>query len=109
LDLSRGEADGLAEKYAERLVYAVADSDYSAEPVPIGVDLSGTRLVTEFRAYEGDCALGVSANCPHIGAVERFLEYVLADGAEAGASGALPDGAEAGASGALPDGTEAGT
>ena len=82
LDLSREEADGLAEKYADRLVYAVPDSDYGSEPVPIGIDLSDTRLVTEFRAYEGACALGVSANCPHIGAVGKFLEYVLAYGAE---------------------------
>ena len=78
LDLSRPEAGGLAEKYAGRLVYAVpANADYSTDPVPVGIDLSDTRLVTDFRAYEGSCALGVSANCPHIDAVERFLDYVL--------------------------------
>ena len=79
LDLTMEAADGLAEKYAERLIYAIpADTEYGSEPVPIGIDLSDTCLVTEFHIYEGTCALGVSANCPHIDAVERFLEYVFA-------------------------------
>lgn len=81
LDLSLPAADGLAEKYADRLLYALpADSEYSSDPVPIGFDLSDTRLVTEFGAYQDSCALGISANCPHIDAVERFLEYVLEGG-----------------------------
>ena len=80
LDLSGG---AFAEKYAERLIYAVpANPEYGAEPLPIGIDLSDTCLVTTFRAYEKSCALGISANCPHPDAVERFLEYILSDGAE---------------------------
>ena len=81
LDLSLPTANGLAEKYADRLLYALpADSEYGSDPVPIGVDLSDTRLVTEFGAYPDSCVLGISANCPHIDAVERFLEYVLEGG-----------------------------
>ena len=79
LDLNRPEADGLAEKYADRLIYAIpANEEYGPDPVPIGIDLSDTCLVTEFRVYEKTCALGISANCPHIDAAERFLEYIFA-------------------------------
>ena len=77
LDLS---GNVLAEKYADRLVYAVpANPEYGTEPLPIGIDLSDTCLVTEFHAYDGTCALGLSANCPHPDAVARFLEYVLSE------------------------------
>ena len=84
LDLSGGP---FAEKYAERLVYAIpANPEYGADPLPIGIDLSDSRLVTDFRVYEGSCALGISANCPHPDAVEKFLDYVLSDRAEANVS-----------------------
>lgn len=78
LDLTRPEADGLAEKYADRLIYAIpANAEYGPATVPIGIDLSDACLVTEFHVYEGTCALGISANCPHIDAAERFLEYIF--------------------------------
>ena len=84
LDLSGTE---FATRYADRLVYAVpANPDYGTEPLPIGVDLSDTRLVTDFHIYESSCALGLSANCPHPDAVARFLDYVLSDGAEVNVS-----------------------
>ena len=83
LDLSRPEAGDLAEKYAQRLIYAVPlNEEYGPDPVPIGIDLSDTCLVTELHAYEGTCALGISANCPHIDAAERFLEFILSYGAD---------------------------
>lgn len=79
MDLSNAEIAGsLAEKYADRLVYAVPDNEeYSKEPIPIGIDLSDTCLVTEYRLYEDSCALGVSSLAPHIDKVEQFLEYIL--------------------------------
>ena len=111
LDLTMEAADGLAEKYAERLLYAVpANEEYGTDSVPIGIDLSDTCLVTEFHIYDETCALGVSANCPHIDALERFLEYVLAygtDSASADTGGAAAGNADA--IGAETDGTEAGT
>ena len=84
LDLSGTE---FVTRYADRLVYAVpANPDYGTEPLPIGVDLSDTRLVTDFHIYENSCALGLSANCPHPDAVARFLDYVLPGGAEVSVS-----------------------
>lgn len=79
MDLSNKEIAGtLAEKYKDRLVYAVPnDTEYSTDPVPVGIDLSDTCLVTEYHLYEDSCALGLSALAPHVGQAEVFLEYVL--------------------------------
>ncbi len=79
MDLSNTQIAGsLAEKYADRLVYALPDdTEYSAVPIPIGIDLSDTCLVTEYGIYENSCALGVSSLAPHIDKVEMFLEYVI--------------------------------
>ena len=79
MDLSNKEIAGtLAEKYKDRLVYAVPnDTEYSTDPVPVGIDLSDTCLVTEYHLYEDSCALGLSALAPHVSQAEVFLEYVL--------------------------------
>lgn len=78
LDLNREEADNLAEKYADRLIYAVPnDTEYSTEPVPIGIDLSDTCLVEKYHIYADSCAVGLSVNCPHLDAVEKFLDYII--------------------------------
>ncbi len=79
MDLSNTELAGsLAEKYADRLIYALPDDkEYSTEPIPIGIDLSDTMLVTEYHIYEDSCALGVSSLAPHLDQIEAFLEYVL--------------------------------
>ncbi|MDE7310987.1 MAG: hypothetical protein K2N87_05095 [Eubacterium sp.] len=79
MDLSNQEIAGsLAEKYADRLVYALPkDEEYSTEPIPVGIDLSDTCLVTEFHLYGESCALGVSSLAPHLDKIELFLEYVL--------------------------------
>ena len=77
LDLSRPEARTIAEKYADRLLYAVpADPENGTQPLPIGIDLSGTPLLGVYHAYADTCALGISVNCPHMDAVERFLDYL---------------------------------
>ncbi len=79
MDLSNKEIAGsLAEKYADRLIYATPkDKEYSTQPIPIGIDLSDTCLVTEFGLYTQSCALGVSSLAPHLDKIELFLEYVL--------------------------------
>ncbi len=79
MDLSNREIAGfLADKYADRLVYAVPkDGEYSTQPIPVGIDLSDTCLVTELGVYGESCALGVSSLAPHLDQIELFLEYVL--------------------------------
>lgn len=81
LDLSRPEASEIMAKYKDRLIYAVPlDEEYSTEPVPIGIDLSDSVLVSKYHIYSNSCAVGVSANCPHMDAVLKFLAFVLEDG-----------------------------
>ena len=81
LDLSRPEASEIMAKYKDRLIYAVPlDEEYSTEPVPIGIDLSDSVLVSKYHIYSDSCAVGVSANCPHMDAVLKFLAFVLEDG-----------------------------
>lgn len=93
LDLTLPAAGDLAERYRERLLYAVPlDPDYSTDPVPIGIDLSDTALVSRYHIYAETCALGVSANFPHPEALNRFLEFLLADTTESDTTG--PDTAE---------------
>ena len=81
LDLSRPEASEIMAKYEDRLIYAVPlDEEYSTEPVPIGIDLSDSALISKYHIYSDSCAVGVSANCPHMDAVLKFLAFVLEDG-----------------------------
>lgn len=81
LDLSRPEASEIMSRYEDRLIYATPlDEEYSTEPVPIGIDLSDTKLISKYHIYGDSCAIGVSANCPHMDAVLKFLSFVLEDG-----------------------------
>lgn len=78
LDLRSGEAGNLLEKYGDRLVYALPyDTEYSAVPVPVGIDISDSLLVTKYHLYEGDCALGIGAYSRRVEAAERFLAWIL--------------------------------
>ena len=53
------------------------DEEYSTEPVPVGIDLSDSSLVTKYHIYEDDCVLGISAYTQRLDAVEQFLAFVL--------------------------------
>ena len=80
LDLTRPEASAVMEKYADRLIYAVPkDETYSTEPVPIGIDVSDSKIVKKYHIYKDSCALGLSSNCPHMDAVLTFLDFILED------------------------------
>jgi hypothetical protein len=66
------------EMYGDRLIYAVPlDEEYSADSVPIGIDLTDSRLLTEYHIYGDSCAVGLSANCPHMDAVLMFLSFAM--------------------------------
>ncbi len=79
LDLSNTELAGdIAEKYADRLLYATPiDEEYSTEPIPIGLDISDSILMTEYGIYPDDCAIGISAETSRLDMVETFLDYIL--------------------------------
>lgn len=78
LDLTDPKAAAIMEKYADRLIYAKPlDASYSEEPVPIGIDLSDTILVSKYHIYKDSCAVGIGAHCGHMDAVLRFLDFVM--------------------------------
>jgi hypothetical protein len=76
-DLSVGEAAELFAPYEDLFVYCLPyDETYSETEVPVGIDLSGSPLVTEYGLYEDGCVLGLSAYSQHPEEVVRFLEYL---------------------------------
>ena len=78
LDLRDDSCAALAKRYRDRLVYAVPyDEEYSSEPVPVGIDLSDSLLVTKYHLYEEEIALGISAYTTRLPAVETFLRFIL--------------------------------
>ena len=78
LDLSADQCAGIREKYEDRFIYAVPyDTEYSEDPVPIGIDVSDSILMTEYHLYADGCALGIGAQSSNIEAVELFLDYIF--------------------------------
>jgi hypothetical protein len=79
LDWNREECDRLREQYGDRLIYTQPyDEEYSTEPVPIGIDVSDSILMTRFHIYAGEsCAVGINAKSQHPEAVEQFLHYIF--------------------------------
>ena len=80
IDLNREECRSIREKYGDRFLYALPlNTEYSEEPVPIGIDISDSRLVTDYQVYEGDCALGICSESGRIQAAEAFLDFVFSE------------------------------
>ena len=70
--------DVLKEKYSARFVYCKPlDESYSDQPVPIGIDLSGTALTGEYSAYPNGAVLGVNAYTQRPDQVVVFLDYLF--------------------------------
>lgn len=79
LDLSSEKGGGLSERWKDRLTYAVPEDtgEYGDQPLPIGIDLSGSRVVGDYAAYAGDAWLGVNAESGHVDQVDVFLNYLF--------------------------------
>ena len=78
LDLNNEKAASILQKYENRFVYCVpADETYSKEPVPVGIDVSDSLLVTKYHLYEENCALGIGAYTKRPESVEMFLEFIF--------------------------------
>ena len=81
LDLDRPDCAALRRKYADRLIYALPlNTEYSGTPVPIGIDVSDSILVTKYHLYPDACALGIGAGTERLSAAEAFLEYIYTEG-----------------------------
>lgn len=80
-DLQNDSLASIQEKYQDRFITCLPyDETYSTQPVPIGIDVSDSLLVTKYHLYEGDCALGISAYSQHLEGVEAFLAFIFEEG-----------------------------
>ncbi len=78
MDLNSEQAGALRARYGDRFVYCTPLREgYSDEPVPVGIDLSGTALVGEYRPWPGGAALGVNAATKRFDQVMVFLDYLF--------------------------------
>lgn len=81
MDLNDPRCAAILEKYGDRLIWYEPPADAEeTEPVPVGIDLSDSLLVTRYGLYPDGCALGVSAHSERIDAIAAFLEFVLEEG-----------------------------
>ncbi|MBR6088589.1 MAG: hypothetical protein IKP86_01555 [Anaerolineaceae bacterium] len=68
----------LREQYAGRLIYYVPPEDAEeTEPVPVGIDISDSLLVTEYGIYPETAALGIAVQSTRLDAVEKFLDFIM--------------------------------
>ena len=78
LDLDSDSCRSIRAKYGDRFIYSVPyDEEYSTEEVPVGIDISDSRLVTEYGAYSEPCALGIGALSGNVDAIELFLDFIF--------------------------------
>ena len=80
LDLASDIAGDHFTSYEDRFVYALPyDEEYSTEPVPVGIDLSDSLLVTKYHLYDESCVLGVGAYSSNLDNLEMFLSFALGE------------------------------
>ena len=79
LDLNSEACASIRAKYGDRFLYAVPiDTEYSTEEVPVCIDISDSRLVSEYGIYSEPCAIGIGALSKNVEAVEQFLDFLYA-------------------------------
>lgn len=81
-DLNDEKCADLKAKYADRFVYYTPTDENGKEldPIPVGIDISDSLLVTNYHLYVDSCALGVGAHSENIKEVGDFLSFVLGEG-----------------------------
>lgn len=80
LDLDSEKCAGIKEKYGDRFLYSEPfDEEYGDGPVPVGIDISDSVLMTEYHIYTDTCALGIGAYSEHVDEVEAFLDYIYGE------------------------------
>ena len=72
------KAAALYEKYRDRLVYSIPyDTEYSTDPVPIGIDVSDSILMTKYHIYENSCVFSIGSYTRNLEACTEFLDWIL--------------------------------
>ena len=73
------ECKALREKYADRLIWYEPPEDAAEQiaPIPIGIDVSDSLLVTRYGLYPEACGLGIGAESTRLDAVGVFLDLIF--------------------------------
>ncbi len=80
LDWNLESCGHLREKYADRLIwYEPPEGSEQTEPVPVGIDVSDSLLVSRYNVYPETCALGIGAKSSRLDAVEVFLDFIYSN------------------------------
>ncbi len=84
LDLEDPRVAAVYEKYKDRLVYCTPyrAEEYGKDQVAVGIDLSGSVLVGEHKAYPDGCVLAISSQAPHMDQIESFLAFLFREAEE---------------------------
>lgn len=78
MDLNSEECASIKAKYGGRFIYSdPIDEEYSGELVPVGIDISGSKIVTQYGIYSTDIALGIGAKSENVESIEKFLDFIL--------------------------------
>lgn len=77
MDLYDERCSSIREKYEKRFIYCTPNDEYGENPIPVGIDISDSILMTEYKIYPDSCVLGIGAQAGHIEAVEMFLSYIF--------------------------------
>ena len=82
LDLNDERAASIKAKYEERFIYyepPEEDEEHDG-PIPVGIDISDSILISEYQMYPDSCAIGICATSDNLEEVEYFIDYVLGEG-----------------------------
>ena len=74
------ECKALREKYADRLIWYTPPENTETEitePIPVGIDISDSLLVTKYQVYPESAALGIASGSTRLDAVEVFLNFIF--------------------------------
>ena len=81
------ECKALREKYADRLIWyeppeTAVETEEAEEvekpaPIPVGINVSDSLLVTKYQLYPESAALGIASGTTRLDAVETFLEFIF--------------------------------
>ena len=81
LDLNDERAASIKAKYADRFLYYTPVDEEGGEPIPVGIDVSDSILVSEYHVYPDRCAIGIGSLSDNIKEAEDFIDYILGGGA----------------------------
>ena len=88
LDLHDARCTEILKNYEDHLIYCIPyDTEYSEEPVPVGIDVTDSLLTTKYHLYGEPCALGISAYTQRIESAELFLEFIFQEEERGGSDG----------------------